>query len=136
VVARLIAGGLCGFAMSVWASAVGILVGWRLASALIGVSTHVFFSMLFDMLWVRDVLGLLIKGSAFGLVAAWLACQEGLRLKDEPSEFDRLVSTSTAAWRSASFSMLAILLISGAWFLLLYHAGLPFGPTLLKPPNS
>jgi phospholipid/cholesterol/gamma-HCH transport system permease protein len=136
VVARLVAGGVCGFVMSVWASAIGTLAGWRMASMLIGVSTHTFFSMLFDMLWVRDVVGLLVKGSAFGFIAAWLACHEGLRLKEEPNELDRLASTSTAACRSASLSMLSVLLISGAWFLLLYHAGLPFGPTLLKPPNS
>jgi phospholipid/cholesterol/gamma-HCH transport system permease protein len=138
IAARLVAGALCGFVMSAWACTAGIVAGWWLASRLVGVSNHTFGSMFLDMLWVRDVIGLPVKGGLFGGIACWVASHESLRLRNATRERGRpsLESVSIAACRSASISMLSILLISAAWFLLLYHAGLPFGPTLMKPPNS
>jgi phospholipid/cholesterol/gamma-HCH transport system permease protein len=138
VAARLVAGALCGFVLSAWACAAGIVAGWWMASRLVGVSNFTFGSMFLDMLWVRDVIGLPVKGLLFGGIAFWVASHESLRLRRQTRERGRprLATVSVAACRSASICMLGILLVSAAWFLLLYHAGLPFGPTLMKPPYS
>ena len=138
IAARLVAGAVCGFVMSAWACTAGIVAGWWMASRLVGVSNHTFGSMFLDMIWVRDVIGLPVKGLLFGGIACWVANHESLRVRHQAKQRERptLASVSVAACRSASISMLGILLISAAWFLLLYHAGLPFGPTLMKPPNS
>ena len=40
-----------------------------------------------------------------------------------------------AACRAACFSTLAMLVLNSGWFLLAYHAGPAFGPTLLAPPG-
>ena len=59
-------------------SLVGTLVGWRVAAKLVGVSSDVFFTMFMEMIWVRDLWGLVLKGMIFGLLAALFACHEGL----------------------------------------------------------
>ena len=41
---------------------VGTLVGWRVAAKLVGVSSDVFFTMFLEMIWVRDLWGLVLKG--------------------------------------------------------------------------
>jgi phospholipid/cholesterol/gamma-HCH transport system permease protein len=76
---------------------------------------------------VRDVVGLIVKGMAFGLFAALFACLEGLR-------GDERVSTPTAALRATCLACLSILVINSTWFVLVYRAGPAFGPTLLTPP--
>jgi phospholipid/cholesterol/gamma-HCH transport system permease protein len=130
VAARLIAAMVAGPVLSVWATAVGTLVGWEVGQTMMGVSTHNFFVMFWDMLWLRDVVGMLIKGVAFGLVAGMFSCHEGLRGRGD----ERFEAVATAACRAACFSALAIIVISSGWFILFYHAGPAFGPTLLAPP--
>ncbi len=76
---RLIAATIAGLVLSVWAIAVGTVVGWQVAQSMLGVSTDSFFQMFWDMLWLRDVVGLIIKGLLFGLLAALFSCHEGLR---------------------------------------------------------
>jgi phospholipid/cholesterol/gamma-HCH transport system permease protein len=130
VAPRLVAGAVAGLVFSLWGALVGVVVGWQVGQTMMGVSTHSFFLMFWDMLWLRDVFGLAIKGTVFGLVAATFACHEGFRGAPD----DGFDAVATAACRAACFSALAILVINSGWFILVYHAGPAFGPTLLAPP--
>jgi phospholipid/cholesterol/gamma-HCH transport system permease protein len=131
---RMIAAVLAGPVLGVWASLVGITVGYGVAATVLKVGIPDFFDMFIQMLWVRDVVGVFIKGMLFGLVAAWFPCYEGLR---KPlGESVEPGSTAEAALRAACLAGVAILVINSAWFLLLYHAGPAFGPTLMSPPLS
>ena len=127
---RVVAGTITGCIMGLWGSAVGTLVGWAVSKSLMGVTSHSFFHMFWDMLWTRDIVGLFVKGSAFGMVATLLACQEGIRGRSGAT----VPELASSACRAACLAMTAILVINGAWFVMLYHAGPAFGPTLLKPP--
>lgn len=124
ITASLVAGPVLGF----WGSVVGGLVGWQVASTLLGVSTYSYTQMFVDMIWLRDIVGLVAKGMLFGLLAALFACYEGLRDGDPDT-------VPGAAVRATCFASLAIMMVNSAWFLLVYHAGPPFGPTLLAPPT-
>jgi phospholipid/cholesterol/gamma-HCH transport system permease protein len=126
--ARIAAATLAGPIMGFWGWLVGILVGWRVAQSLLGVSTSMFVDMFTEMLWARDVLGVVVKGGLFGLFGALFACHEGLR-GGTPE------STATDSVRSICLAGLAIMVFNSTWFLLVYHAGPPFGPTLLAPPT-
>ena len=128
---RIGAGLVAGPILSLWGVLVGTLVGWRVAAKLVGVSSDVFFTMFLEMIWVRDLWGLVLKGMIFGLLAALFACHEGLR----PSQGRGPSATSIAACRAACLAGVAILTVNSSWFLLFYHAGPAFGPTLLAPPG-
>lgn len=133
---RLVAGTVAGPVLSLWGSAVGSFIGWLVASSLLGVSTSVYWQMFGDMLWTRDVVGLAVKGSAFGFFAALFACCEGLR---GPVGEDADADPDSVAWavfRAVCYSALAIMLVNSSWFVLVYRAGPAFGPTLMAPPNS
>lgn len=131
---RMIAAALAGPVLAVWGSLVGIAVGYGVATGMVKVRGTAFWDMLFQMLWARDVVGLFLKGMIFGLVAAWFPCFEGLKrpLGAVPSPAE----TPGVAIRAACLAGSAILLGNSAWFLLFYHAGPAFGPTLLTPPSS
>lgn len=132
VAPRIAAGMIAGVVLSLWGSAVGMLVGWQVSQTMMGVSTHSFFLMFWDMLWLRDIFGLVVKGLLFGLFAAVSSCHEGLR---GPSDAG-IDGVATAACRAACLAAMAILVTNSGWFLLVYHAGPAFGPTLLTPPAS
>jgi phospholipid/cholesterol/gamma-HCH transport system permease protein len=132
VASLVIAATTAGPVLALWATLVGTLVGWQVAEGLMGVSTHTYFAMFWEMLWPQDVFSLIGKGMAFGLFSALLACLEGSR--GTPS--DSFSEVSRAACRAACFSGLAILIINSGCFLVFYHAGPAFGPTLLTPPAS
>lgn len=129
---RLLSSAIAGVVLSIWASAVGTAVGWQVGLSMLGVTSHSFFYMFWEMLWWRDVAGLVIKGTGFGLVAGLFACHEGLR--DPHGEWPEAVPVATC--RAASLAALCILVINSSWFLLAYHAGPVFGPTLLTPPTN
>jgi phospholipid/cholesterol/gamma-HCH transport system permease protein len=131
---RMIAAVLAGPVLGVWASLIGIAVGYGVAATVLKIGIPDFFDMFIQMLWVRDVVGVFIKGMLFGLVAAWFPCYEGLRKPSGASV--EAGSTAEAALRAACLAGVAILVINSAWFLLLYHAGPAFGPTLMSPPLS
>jgi phospholipid/cholesterol/gamma-HCH transport system permease protein len=133
---RLVAGTVAGPVLALWGAAVGSLVGWAVAASLLGISATTFWEMFREMLWVRDVVGLLVKGMGFGFFGALFACLEGLRgpLGDEADADPDAVQW--AVFRAVCVSALAILLINSTWFVLAYRAGPAFGPTLLAPPNS
>ncbi|HEV3165262.1 MAG TPA: ABC transporter permease [Isosphaeraceae bacterium] len=125
---RVIAATVAGPILGIWGTVVGTTVGWLIALELLGVPTPIFFEKAFEMLWARDVVGVVTKGTTFGAVAALLACFEGLRTPADPQ------TLPNRAARAAYLSALVILLINGSWYLLMYMAGPAFGPTVLQPP--
>ena len=132
VAAKVIAAMIGGFVLTFWACLVGTVVGWRVANQLMGVSTHSFFVMFNDMIWIEDIVGALLKGLIYGGFSAAIACHEGLR----PLDLSRPGAIAAATFRSVCLSWILILLVNSGWFLVFYHAGSPFGPTLMATPNS
>jgi phospholipid/cholesterol/gamma-HCH transport system permease protein len=126
---------VAGVVLAVWGAAVGLVIGWLVALSLLGVTTPSFWQMFCEMLWLRDIVGLVVKGLAFGFFGALFACVEGLRgplgeqAETEPD------AIPWAVFRAVCLSALAILLINSSWFVFVYRAGPAFGPTLLSPPN-
>lgn len=130
---RMIAAVIAAPILGVWGSLVGIATGYFVAAEMLNTRGPAFWDMFFQMLWARDVVGVILKGMAFGLVVAWFPCFEGLRHREGP---DIAVDTPYAAVRAACLGCCAVLLGNSSWFLLFYHAGPAFGPTLLAPPMS
>ncbi|WZO96171.1 ABC transporter permease [Isosphaeraceae bacterium EP7] len=128
---RMLAGAVACPVFSLLGVIVGTVVGWLIAARMLGIGTHEYFGMFAAMLWTRDVVGLGLKGAAFGLIGALFACHEGLRGGAKPGS----ASVPAAACRAASFSAAAILVVNSCWFLLAYHGGPAFGPTLMTPPG-
>jgi phospholipid/cholesterol/gamma-HCH transport system permease protein len=131
---RISAAAAAGPIMGFWGAVVGTVVGWQVAKAMLGVTTHGYFSMMWEMLWFRDVTGLVLKGLVYGLIPALFACHEGLRCRGEPETNPDIVAA--AALRAVCLGWMAILVVSSGWFLLFYHAGPAFGPTLLAPKGA
>jgi phospholipid/cholesterol/gamma-HCH transport system permease protein len=136
VAARLAAAVVAGPVLAVWGSLVGIAIGWLVADQMMGITLPAFFDMFLEMLWVRDIIGIVVKGSAFGFLASLLACHEGLSRPCHDETRINLELIGSAACRAACLACLAILLFNGGWFLLVYHAGPAFGPTVLAPPRG
>jgi phospholipid/cholesterol/gamma-HCH transport system permease protein len=126
---RLLAAALVGPALAACGIVVGTLVGSSVASVMLGVSEPLFFAKALEMLWVRDVVGAVLKGLAFPMAGAVCACFEGLRSDDTDMR-----SLQLASVRATLLAMFAILTLNNAWFTLAYLAGPPFGPTVLAPP--
>jgi phospholipid/cholesterol/gamma-HCH transport system permease protein len=126
--AALIAGPI----MALWGTLVGTLVGWQVAGTVLGVSTHAFFSMMWEMLWLRDIAGLIIKGCLYTGLAALFACHEGLRGPAGPDPD----AVQPAIFRAVCLAATTILVANSSWFLLVYHAGPAFGPTLMAPQGG
>jgi phospholipid/cholesterol/gamma-HCH transport system permease protein len=112
---------------------------------LLGLPSEMYFMMFYQMVWFRDVVGMIVKGSLFGLIVATVCCFEGLRggrhsdaeaagENAHPEVLDA-GSSNTAIVRAASLSMAAILLANMTWFMLVYHAVPIYGPSLLAPPG-
>lgn len=134
---RLLAAVIATPLLSLWGFTVGTVVGWRASESLMSLPTSTFFMMFIRMIWYRDVVGLMLKGAAFGLVIAVIACAEGLRPEESESDPERaeLASAFSAMLRASCWAMLAILLINMVWFVLIYHAVPVYGPSLLQPPT-
>jgi phospholipid/cholesterol/gamma-HCH transport system permease protein len=132
--ARIGAALIAGPITAMWGAAVGTVVGWQVAKTMLGVSTHGFFSMFWEMLWLRDVIGMVVKGALYSSLAALCACHEGLR---GPAERDPdPEAVAMAVFRAVCLAAVAILVVNSGWFLLIYHAGPAFGPTLLAPQGG
>ena len=81
--------------------------------ALLGLPSEMYFMMLYQMVWFRDVVGMIVKGSLFGLIIATVCCFEGLvgwrhsgaDLSGEDSHREVLEAgrSNTAIVRAASF---------------------------------
>jgi phospholipid/cholesterol/gamma-HCH transport system permease protein len=136
VATRLVAAMVAGPVLAVWGSLVGIAIGWLVANQMMGLTLPAFFDMFLEMLWARDILGIVVKGVAFGFLGALLACREGLDRPNLDGSPACLESIYSAACRSTCLAGLAILAFNGGWFLLVYHAGPAFGPTVLTPPRG
>lgn len=130
--ARLMAAAGVGPILTLWGATVGTTIGWLVARSILAIPSPIFFSSLLERLWLRDLAGLVIKGTAFALAAALFACYEGLRTPDDPDSGPDAVAA--ASCRAACLSALAILLINSLWFKFAYLSGAPFGPTVLTPP--
>lgn len=124
---RIAASMLIGPVLAIWGAAVGTIVGAVVASSLLGVTFEEFFAMFAGMIWRRDVVGLLAKGIVYGGISGLIACHEGLM----PSMGTLLPNR---VQRAIIWAGLAILLANSGFFLIFYHGGPAFGPTLLKPP--
>ena len=129
VAVRLIAAMIVGPPLALWGAFVGIAVGALVAQAKLAVPLTIFYSKFVEMVWVRDMVGLVVKGAGFALVAALFACHEGLRPRRDESQ-----AWSSAPFRAACFSAVLILVLNNSWFTLAYLAGPAFGPTVLTPP--
>jgi len=132
--AVLAAAVVCGPVLALWASAVGTLVGWRVSNTLLGVSTASFFQMFLDMIWVRDLVGVVVKGSGYAFVGALLAIHEGVLAAERRGDPQDLAPA--AALRAFCLAGVTILFLNSSWFVLFYVAGPAFGPTLLTPPTA
>lgn len=126
--ARLLAAAVIGPVLAVWGAFVGIMVGWGVGWTLLGTTPAEYWGLFGEMLWPRDLTGLVLKGIVYAVLAAALSTHEGLRM---PSS-ERLPG---ACLRAACLSAVAILTVNSGWFLLFYHAGSAFGPTILAPPT-
>ncbi len=143
---RIVAAMVTGPILGIWGAAVGTAVGWMVARDLMGVSTNSFFHMFTEMIWPRDVVGLVLKGMIFAFFSALFAVKEGLRNADAAFDSARAGRIDAAtleaefnargvhACRAACLGLVSILVINSAWFMLFYHAT-AFGPTLLKTPG-
>lgn len=124
--AAMIAGPILGLAGTV----TGSLAGAGVAHRWLGVSVQVYFEFGWEMVWFRDVVGLLAKGMLFGGATALIAALEGLRLTEDQRPLERV------CFRACLISMVVLLFLNTSWFLLIYRAGAPFGPTVLPPPDA
>ena len=135
VASRVLAAVVAGPILAAWGALVGVGIGWLVARSMMGVTEPMFFDLFLEMLWARDIIGLVVKGAAFGGVAALLACHEAVRPPRRGETPGGMTAISRAACRAAGLACLAILAINGGWFVFVYHAGPAFGPTLLMPPG-
>ena len=126
--ARIAAAMLAGPILAIWGALVGTVVGVIVAKSLLGVTFSDFFAMFAGMIWRRDVISLVAKGVLFGGIAGLFACHEGLRTCNDQRPL------SSRVCRAAALAGVAILVANSGFFLLLYHAGPAFGPTLLRSP--
>jgi phospholipid/cholesterol/gamma-HCH transport system permease protein len=142
---RLAASAVATMLLSLWGFAVGTVIGWQSAGALMGLSSNMYFLMFYQMIWFRDVVGLIVKGLFFGLVTAAICCYEALhvgsrRLAEATPESRSVEGTMAMGLagpivRAACLSMVAILVLNMTWFILVYHAVPVYGPSLLQPPS-
>ncbi len=145
VTPRILAAMIASPVMAFWGFLIGTLVGWQCADSMLGLMPSTFFLMFLRMIWYRDIVGLMVKGTAFGFLIGLIACFEGLRLgeqedagDDGEAENSRDSSNSRlvhSVLRSTCIAMIAILIANSSWFILAYHAVPSWGPTLLKPPS-
>jgi len=139
---RILAATVASPVLAFWGFLVGTFVGWQCADTMLGMMPSTFFMMFLRMIWYRDILGLLIKGTTFGFLITLIACYEGLRnIEGEPDNSDsprsqefRTNAVVHSVLRSTCLGMIAILFANSSWFILAYHANPLWGPTLLKPP--
>ncbi|ADV61605.1 protein of unknown function DUF140 [Isosphaera pallida ATCC 43644] len=124
--AAVIAGPILGLAGTLTGSLAGAAVAYRW----LGVSVQGYFEFGWEMVWFRDVVGLLVKGMLFGGATVLIAALEGLRITEEQPPLERI------CFRACLISVVALIFLNTSWFLLIYRGGAPFGPTVLPPPSA
>jgi phospholipid/cholesterol/gamma-HCH transport system permease protein len=142
---RIIATALASMLLALWGFVVGTVVGWQSAGSLMGLPSETYFQMFYQMIWFRDVVGMIVKGLLFGMVPAAICSFEALRMVKLFAGDNATVTSSRECFapidlaapimRAACLSMMAILLLNMTWFLLVYHAVPIYGPSLLQPPT-
>ena len=135
VAVRVLASMVAGPILAAWGALVGVGIGYLVAKSMMGITEPMFFDLFLEMLWARDIVGLVVKGVAFGGVAGLLACHEGVKVLKPGERRDGMTAISRAACRASVLASVAILAINAGWFMFVYHAGPAFGPTLLMPPG-
>jgi phospholipid/cholesterol/gamma-HCH transport system permease protein len=103
--------------------------GLMVSRSILDVPTVWFLYNFVEMLWARDLVGIIVKGSVFSGLASLIACHEGLRRPEGVAD-----DLGVAMWRAALLGMIAILLANSAWFTFMFLGGAPFGRTVLEPP--
>lgn len=116
--------------LAIWSGFVGTTMGCLVASEMLEVPRTDFLGSLWPMIWGRDVLGILVKGLAFGGVAALAACHEGLRGPINAK------AVPAATFRAVFVSAGAILMMNSTWFVVAYRLYPVFGPTVMTPPGQ
>jgi phospholipid/cholesterol/gamma-HCH transport system permease protein len=124
---RILASLLVGPILALWGTMLGTLVGMLIARSMLNVSFPIYLGKILEMLRPIDVSGLVVKGAAFALVAAVLACHEGLGTRRDPQ------AIRSAVFRATCLAMLGILAINSCWFTVAYLSGDPFGPAIAAP---
>jgi phospholipid/cholesterol/gamma-HCH transport system permease protein len=144
---RLVATAVASLLLALWGFLVGHAVGWQVSGSLMGLPSHVYFQMFYRMIWFRDIVGMIVKGTFFGIFTAAICCFEGLRVarraaatianagEIQPRDGSGSGDVTGPVVRAACLSMAAILLMNMTWFLLVYHAVPVYGPSLLQPPS-
>lgn len=130
---RIAAAALAGPLLVIWGTGIGVLVGLGMSSALLGVSSGMYFGLFFDMLRVSDVMGVVVTGSSYAALSALIACHEGVRLAGRPGALDAAGGGLRPIARAAILSAVAMLLVDAAWFTLTYISGSPFGVGMDAP---
>lgn len=125
VLGAMLAGPIVGFIGCV----AGLIAGLMVSRSVLDVPTVWFLYHFAEMLWARDLVGIVVKGATFCGLASLIACHEGLR-QPEGTRDDLPV----AMWRAACLGMMAILFANSAWFTFMFLSGAPFGRTVLEPP--
>ncbi len=136
VAVRVLGAMVAGPLLGAWAALVGVIAGWVVGRKMMGVTEPMFFDPLLEMLWARDIIGLVFKGMIFAGGGAVIACHEAIRptRADEPP--GQMAAVSRCACRAALLGSVALTGVNAAWFMFVYHAGPAFGPTLLMPPGQ
>lgn len=127
--ARLFGAMLAGPVLGFIGCVAGLISGLLVSRSILDVPTVWFLYHFVEMLWARDLVGIVVKGAVFSGAAALIACHEGLRRPEGTAD-----DLGVAMWRAACLSMMAILLANSAWFTFMFLSGAPFGRTVLEPP--
>lgn len=127
VLGAMLAGPVLGFI----GCTAGLISGLMVSRSILDVPTVWFLYNFVEMLWARDLVGILVKGAVFSGAASLIACHEGLREPEGSAS-----NLGVAMWRAAVLGMLAILIANSAWFTLMFLGGAPFGRTVLEPPTQ
>lgn len=125
VLGAILAGPVLGFIGCV----AGLISGLMVSRSILDVPTVWFLYNFVEMLWARDLVGIIVKGSVFSGLASLIACHEGLRMPEGVAD-----DLGVSMWRAALLGMIAILLANSAWFTFMFLGGAPFGRTVLEPP--
>lgn len=125
VTGAMLAGPVLGFIGCV----AGLISGLMVSRSILDVPTVWFLYNFAEMLWARDLVGIVVKGAVFSGAVALIACHEGLRVPEGKTD-----DLGVAIWRAACLGTMAILIANSAWFTFMFLGGAPFGRTVLEPP--